>query len=68
MVVLASKGALSVVTLVRHKLLVSVDAVVGIELLATTIADKQMATVLSNFERVRRGSSQSASSHSLVSG
>ena len=53
MVVPASKGALSAVRLVRHKLLVSVDAFLGIELLATTIADKQMATMLSNFERVR---------------
>ena len=32
----------------------TVDAVVGLELLATTLADKHMATVLPNFVLVRR--------------
>ena len=41
--------ALPVVRLVTHKLLVSLDSVIGVELLATTIADKHMATVLPNF-------------------
>ena len=53
MVVLAPHGevekALPVVRLSTYKLLVSVDAVVGLELLATTLADKHMATVLPNF-------------------
>ena len=34
-------------------LIVSVDAVVGVELLATTLAGKNMATVLSNFVLAR---------------
>ena len=42
------------VRLATHKLLVSVDAVVGLELLATTFADKHMATVLPNYVLVRR--------------
>ena len=58
MLVLAPHGevakALPVVRLATHKLIVSVDAVVGIELLATTLADKHMATVLPNFVLVRR--------------
>ena len=58
MVVLAPHGAvakaLPVVRLATHKLLVTVDAVVGLELLATTLADKHMATVLPNFVLVRR--------------
>ena len=37
-----------------NKLLLSVDAVVGQELLATTLADKHMATVLPNCVLVRR--------------
>ena len=37
---------LPVVRLATKKLLVSVDAVVGLELLATTLADKHMAIVL----------------------
>ena len=41
--------ALPVVRLATHKLLVSVDAVVGVELIATTLADKHIATVLPNF-------------------
>ena len=53
MVVLAPHGevakALPVVRLATHKLLVTVDAVVGLELLATTLADKHMATVMPNF-------------------
>ena len=40
---------LPVVWLATQKLIVSVDAVVGVELLATTLADKHMATVLLNF-------------------
>ena len=35
--------ALSVVRLATHKLLVSFDAVVGVELLVITLADKHMA-------------------------
>ena len=46
--------ALPVVRLATKKLLVSVDAVVGLELLATTLADKHMATVLPNCLLVRR--------------
>ena len=50
MVVLAPHGevskALPVVRLATHKLFVSVDDVVGLELLATTLANKHMATVL----------------------
>ena len=38
-----------VVWLATQKLIVSVDAVVGVELLATTLAGKHMATVLPNF-------------------
>ena len=36
-----------------HKLIVSTDAVVGVELLATTLAGKHMATVLPNFVLAR---------------
>ena len=43
-----------VVRLATNKLLVSVNAVVGLELLATTLADKHMATVLPNSVLVRR--------------
>ena len=57
MVVLAPHGevakALPVVRLATKKLLVSVDAVVGLELLATTLADKHMATVMPNCVLVR---------------
>ena len=57
-VVLAPHGevvkALHVVRLTTPKLLVSVDDVVGLELLATTLADKHMATVLPKFVLVRR--------------
>ena len=53
MVVLAPHGevakTLPAVRLATHKLIVSVDAVVGVELLATTLAGKHMATVLQNF-------------------
>ena len=53
MVVLAPLGevakTLPVVGLAPHKLIVSVDAVVGVELLATTLAGKHNAAVLSNF-------------------
>ena len=58
MVVLAPHGevakTLPVVRLATHKLIVSVDAVVGVELLATTLTGKHMATVLPNFVLVRR--------------
>ena len=58
MVVRAPHGdvekALPVVRLATHKLCVSFDAVVGVELLATTIADKHIATVLHNFVLGRR--------------
>ena len=58
MVVLAPHGevakTLPVVRLATHKLLVTVDAVVGLELLATTLADKHVATVLANFVLVLR--------------
>ena len=37
-----------------HKLLLSVDDVVGLDLLATTRADKHMATVLPKFVLFRR--------------
>ena len=40
---------LPVARLATHKLIVSIDAVVGVELLATTPAGKQVATVLPNF-------------------
>ena len=49
-VVLAPHGEVAktypVVRLATHKLIVSVDAVVGFELLATTLTGKPMATVL----------------------
>ena len=41
-------NTLPVMRLVTKKLLVSVDAFVGLKLLGTTLADKHMATVLSN--------------------
>ena len=57
MVVLALHGevakTLHVVRLTTHKLIVSVDAVIGVELLATTLAGKNMATVLPNFVLAR---------------
>ena len=46
--------ALPVVRFATKKLLVSVDAVVGLELFAITLADKHMATVLPNCVLVRR--------------
>ena len=52
-VVLAPLGEVSktlpVVWLATHKLIVSVDAVVGVERLATTLAGKHNAAVRSNF-------------------
>ena len=52
MVALAPHGevtkTLSVVRLATHKLIVSVDGVVGVELLAITLAGKHDATVLPN--------------------
>ena len=57
MVVLAPHGGvvktLPMVRLATHKLIVSVDAVVGVELLATTLAGKHIATVLPNFVLAR---------------
>ena len=58
MVVLASHGeveeVLPVARLAKHKLLVTVHAVVDLELIATTLADKPMATLLPNLVLVRR--------------
>ena len=58
MVVLAPQAevakALPVMRLAKHKLIVSVDDVVGLEFLATTFADIHMATVLPKFVLVRR--------------
>ena len=52
MVVLAPHGEIAkkipLVRLVTHKLIVSVDAVVGVELLASILADKHTATVHCN--------------------
>ena len=45
--------ALPVVRLETKNLLVFVDVIVGLELLATTLADKRMATVLPNYMLVR---------------
>ena len=57
MVVLAPHGevakALPLARLDTHNILVSVDLIVGLELLATTPADKQMARVLSTIMLVR---------------
>ena len=53
MVVLAPHGELAktlpVVRLASHKLIVSVDTVLGVELLATTLTGKHMDTVLPHF-------------------
>ena len=69
MVVLATHGevakALPVVRLATHRLLVSVDGVVGLELLATTVADKHMATMLPKFVLVRAWQRLGASSQNL---
>ena len=58
MVVLAPLGEVAIVLLVTrlatHKLLVSVHAFVGLDLLATTLKDKHIATVLSNLVVARR--------------
>ena len=48
------KKVLSLVRLETKKLLVSVDAVVGLEIFATTLADKHTASVLPNCVLVRR--------------
>ena len=45
---------LPVVGLATKTLLLSIDAGVGLELLATTLADKHMATVLPNYVLVSR--------------
>ena len=56
-VVLAPHGkvakTLPVVRLTTHKFIVSVDAVVGVENLAKSLAGKHMATVLPNFVLAR---------------
>ena len=44
---------LPVVRLATHELIVSADAVVGVILLATTLAGKNIATVLPNFVLAR---------------
>ena len=53
MVILAPHGGVAktllMVRLSTHKIIVSVDAVVGVELLATTLAGRHIATVLPNF-------------------
>ena len=46
--------ALLVMMLATKKLLMSFVAVVGVELIATTLADKHMATVLPNCVMVKR--------------
>ena len=46
--------ALPLVRLATHKLLVSVDAAVGLEPLDTTLTDKHMTIVLPNVVLVRR--------------
>ena len=49
--VLAPHGEVAktpVVRLAPHKLIVSADAIVGVELLATTLSGKHLATVLPN--------------------
>ena len=52
MVILAPQGEVEktfpVVSRATHKLIVSLDAVVGVELLATTLAGRPMATMLPN--------------------
>ena len=57
MVTLAKNGEVAndflVVSLATHKILVIVDAVVGHELLATTLAEKHIATVLPYFVLLR---------------
>ena len=40
---------LHMVRLATHKIIVSVDSVVGVELLATTLAGQHIANVLPNF-------------------
>ena len=62
---LALAKALPVVRLATKKVLVSVDAIFGIELLATTLADKHMAIVLPNCVLVRRFQNLKALSHIL---
>ena len=44
---------LPLVRLATHKLIVSIDVVVGVELLATTLAGKHIASVLPNFVLAR---------------
>ena len=45
---------LPAVRFATRRLIVSVDAVVGVKLLATTLAGKHMATVLPNFVLARQ--------------
>ena len=58
MVVVAPHGivakALPLVRLSTHKRLMFVDTMVGLEVLATTLADKHIANVLPNLVLVRR--------------
>ena len=51
---LLNGGPCPVVRLSPHKLIVTVDAVVVVELLATTLAGKHIDTVLPNFVLARR--------------
>ena len=57
MVVLAPHGEvekyLAVVRLATHKLTAYVDAVVGVEVFATNLAGKHLATLLPNFVQAR---------------
>ena len=47
--------AFPVVMLATHKLVVSVDTIVWVDLLATILGGKHMATVMPNFLLVRQG-------------
>ena len=57
MVVLATHGevakAFFVARLATHKLLVSVDAILGLEMFATTLADKHIFNVLPNLALIK---------------
>ena len=48
------KKTVPAVSLATHKLIVSVDAVVGVKLFATSLAGKHMATVLPKFVLARQ--------------
>ena len=62
---LLNGGPCPVVRLAPHKLIVSVDAVVGVELLATTLAGKHIATVLPNCVLARHLQRLKALPHTL---